>query len=93
MVIKAPYRYVNPWYVTPLHQKNHRITPPRVFIWSDPVTTSYFIGKGVILFTMFYCSMNWWYYKRMREDLREDFEEENDNKDKKHKNDKNNTKE
>lgn len=45
---------------------------PRSIIWTDPVTTSYFIGKGVILFTMFYCSMNWWYYKRTREDMEDD---------------------
>ena len=29
-------------------------------------TSSYIIGKGIILFTMFYCSMNWIYYRRMR---------------------------
>lgn len=27
------------------------------------------VSKEVILFTMFYCSMNWWYYRRMREDM------------------------
>lgn len=29
----------------------------------------YFVSKGVILFTMFYCSMNWWHYRRMRDDF------------------------
>ena len=31
--------------------------------------STYIVGKGIILFTMFYCSMNWWFYKRMREDI------------------------
>ena len=30
--------------------------------------SSYIIGKGVILFTMYYCTMNWWLYRRTRED-------------------------
>lgn len=36
----------------------------------DTVNTSvYFIGKSVVLFTIFYCSMNWVYYRRMRKDM------------------------
>lgn len=31
-------------------------------------TTTYYIGKSIILFTMFYCTMNWWHYKKIRED-------------------------
>jgi hypothetical protein len=31
-------------------------------------TSSYFVSKGIILFTLFYCSMNWWHYRRLRED-------------------------
>ena len=30
---------------------------------------TYIVGQGIVLFTMFYCSMNWLYYKRMREDI------------------------
>lgn len=26
-------------------------------------------GKGIGLFVLFYCTMNWWYYRRTREDL------------------------
>lgn len=33
---------------------------------------SYLVGKGIILFTMFYCSLNWLHYKRMREDQEKD---------------------
>lgn len=36
--------------------------------WADVAeTSSYIIGKGIILFTMFYCTMNWWRYRRERE--------------------------
>lgn len=38
----------------------------------DIVETSYYIGKGITLFTMFYCTMNWWMYKRAREDQEDD---------------------
>jgi hypothetical protein len=34
----------------------------------DVVQTSYYVGKGITLFTMFYCTLNWWHYKRLRED-------------------------
>jgi hypothetical protein len=29
----------------------------------------HYVAKGIILFTMFYSSMNWLYYKRMREEI------------------------
>ena len=31
--------------------------------------SSYIIGKGIILFTLYYCTTNWWYYRRYREDM------------------------
>lgn len=46
-------------------------------------TSTYFIGKGIILFTMFYCSMNWAYYRGMRKDLEKENEKKNEKKDKK----------
>jgi len=33
--------------------------------------SSYIVGKGIILFTMSYCAMNWYFYRRTREDLEE----------------------
>ncbi len=33
----------------------------------DIQTATYFVGKSIILFTMFYCSLNWWFYKTERE--------------------------
>jgi hypothetical protein len=44
-----------------------QITPITV----DLETINYFVGKGIILFTMFYCSMNWFMYKRIREKTEE----------------------
>jgi cbb3-type cytochrome oxidase subunit 3 len=50
-----------------------------IISYIDPVQASYFTGKGIILFTMFYCTANWWMYRRYREDC-EDTEniEQND---------------
>lgn len=47
---------------------------------SDVVTLSYFVGKGIIAFTFFYTSLNYLYYKRLREEY-----EEQDKDDKKKK--------
>ena len=30
--------------------------------------SSYIVGKGIVLFTLFYCSMNWWFYRHERKD-------------------------
>lgn len=40
----------------------------RAYPVHDVVELSYYVGKGITLFTMFYCTLNWWHYKRMRED-------------------------
>ena len=34
--------------------------------------SSYIVGKGIILFTLYYCTMNWWYYRRTGEDMNKD---------------------
>lgn len=54
----------------PRKQVTHVVRPTvRKISAHDLVQTSHYVGEGIILFTMFYCSMNWWYYKRTREDL------------------------
>lgn len=61
-------------------QKKHVIANPCKASFQDIATfqtVSYFVGKSVILFTMFYCSLNWWFYKTEREKE----EEKNRNKD------------
>jgi hypothetical protein len=44
-----------------------------VSLQSLPIdTVSYFIGKSIILFTLFYCTLNWSYYRRLRKDHEDD---------------------
>lgn len=45
--------------------------------------TSYFVGKGIILFTMFYCTMNWAYYRGIRKDMEKAKEDDTNKKNKK----------
>lgn len=45
-------------------------------------TEAYYIGKSIILFTTFYCALNWWYYKSLRNPFDEDnTKNRKDNKD------------
>ena len=67
-----PVKYLNrspvncrPRSYNPVVRRN--ATPP-----IDITTTSYFIGKGIILFTMFYTSMNWMYYRGIRKEIERD---------------------
>jgi hypothetical protein len=32
-------------------------------------SATYIVGQGVIVFTVMYCSLNYMYYKRLREDI------------------------
>jgi hypothetical protein len=38
----------------------------------DMVTMSYFVGKGITLFTMFYTSLNWLMYKQHNDNNKEE---------------------
>ncbi len=42
---------------------------------NDVVTLSYFVGKGIIAFTFFYTSLNYFHYKRLREEYEENDED------------------
>ena len=44
--------------------------PPKASV--DPVEVSYFVGKSIILFTMFYCGLNWAHYREIRKQLEKD---------------------
>ena len=48
-------------------QFKSRIIKPRIiknnYSNHDLIYTSYLVSKGIILYTMFYCSLNWLYYK------------------------------
>jgi hypothetical protein len=41
-----------------------RATPEAEFL----VNQSAIIGQGIVYFTLFYTTANWWYYRRARED-------------------------
>lgn len=43
--------------------------------------SSYIVGKGIILFTLYYCTMNWWYYRRTGEDMNKDKKKKDKKKD------------
>ena len=70
--------------VTVAVQKNMRmvarprlVAPVRAISTPDWMEVSYFVGKSVILFTMFYSGLNWLHYRELRK------REEEDNKNKK----------
>lgn len=42
-----------------------RVIPCKASI-HDLETISYFVGKSIILYTMFYCSLNWLHYRSQR---------------------------
>lgn len=55
-----------------------RVIMPPVKVSPMPIETmTYYVGKSIILFTMFYCGMNWLYYKKLNEEIERD---ENDRK-------------
>lgn len=59
-------------------KQKHSVT--RVNSLSDDVVSmSYIIGKGIIAFTFFYTSLNYFHYKRLREEY-EDEKKDNEEK-------------
>lgn len=44
------------------------LRPIKASFLSDLNTVTYFAGKSVILFTMFYCTLNWAHYRQLRKD-------------------------
>lgn len=65
-------------------RKNHHIQKRNNTIRAnslnnDIVSMSYFVGKGIIAFTFFYTTLNYFFYKQLREDYEED-NKNNENK-------------
>lgn len=62
-----------PLLVKPALAKPVFVKPRSVIVKYSPEETliysSYLIGKGIILFTLFYTTMNWWAYKKQYDDL------------------------
>jgi len=40
-------------------------------------TTTYYVGKSIILFTLFYTSMNWMYFRGIRKEIERDEKDRN----------------
>jgi hypothetical protein len=73
MIVHSPKPYVGRVKFSGISHRVIRPTVPRLAerftparnAWIDTaVTSSFIIGKGVMLFTMFYYSMNWWIYRK-----------------------------
>lgn len=58
--------------VRPLVKYRERVKTNISHVSFDWENTCFYVGKGIVLFTMFYCSMNWLLYKRIREKIEED---------------------
>jgi hypothetical protein len=57
----SPIKFQKPF----LHRK--LIIKPRAIPIEQITETSYFIGKNILLFTMFYCGLNYLYYKKIND--------------------------
>lgn len=55
--------------VRPITTPRRRISPKATPL--DVTEISYFVGKGIILFTLYYCSLNWMHYRRVRKEAEE----------------------
>jgi hypothetical protein len=57
---------------------DHKRDVATQYSWTDFAHTlefdTYIITKGIILFFMFYGTMNWWYYKRLGDDIKKEEE-------------------
>lgn len=80
LITKMLSRVIKPLYVIPIK----RLTPHQLIVVRDKrlqnsvtrkstginiVDASYYVGKSIMLFTLFYCSMNWYHFKTTREDI------------------------
>jgi hypothetical protein len=58
-------------------------TPPKSMMADAFNNGLTIIGQGIVYFTMFYCSMNWMYYRGLRksmEEFKKDKEDKEDDK-------------
>ena len=82
--IKPSRRYHNlrfPTYVSKPTYANHLNVVCKSFDTTDALTTvSYYVGKSIILFTMFYTGLNYFHYKRLREEAEKDDDKKNNKK-------------
>lgn len=72
-VNKSHYKKLQPTIITKNFKCDIKPKHRDVIVCFSPqqdtlVYSSYLIGKGIILFTLFYTTMNWWHYKKQRDD-------------------------
>lgn len=61
------------------HERFNNTSTLRSSVWETANTVSYFVGKSVILFTMFYCTLNWAHYRNLRKRM-DDTNDDGENK-------------
>lgn len=62
-----------PTFLTKSNNTNHHRNVICKSIDTEAITTiSYYVGKSIILFTIFYTGLNYFHYKQLREDAEED---------------------
>ena len=80
--------HLSPWSPCPPRQqcKPHRPTPVQATMSPQDVdnitSVTYYMGQYFILFTMFFCGLNWAFYAQMRKQF-DDLEPKDPNKKKK----------
>jgi hypothetical protein len=77
----SSHRYRNHRYQTYKHKSISRVVTTKANIAETAVDASYYIGKGIILFTMFYTGLNYFHYKKLREDIEKSNKDDNKRKD------------
>lgn len=65
----------------PRHLKPHICVRKHVVHNASPIDVTYLTGKTIILFTLFYTSLQWMQYRSLR--VREEHDDKNDKNDKK----------
>lgn len=49
-------------------RRNHEVNRRPKSLASDIGFATHIVGKGIILFTMFYCSLNWLHYRELNKE-------------------------
>lgn len=71
-------------YIRPIRQTGrprtyttvHKPPPSRTIVTRmNPVDIPYYVGKSIILFTMFYCGLNWDHFRNIRKMHEDDAED------------------
>lgn len=67
-------------YHSPRRVPIRQLMIPNAVVSPDFLETTRIVGKGITMFVLFAATMNWWYFKRTREDAEASQKKEDDNK-------------